>query len=60
MFLLRWLGRLAMLAAFLLAFWLLFPDIIRPAYQTLWSLFGAWVFAIVLVATLPLACRRRS
>lgn len=59
MFVLRWLGRLAMLVGILFIFWLLFPDIIRTAYEVLWSLFGPWVFALLLVAALPLGRRRR-
>lgn len=58
MFLLRFLGRLAMLAAFLFAFWLLFPDIVRPAYDLLWSLFGPLVFLVLAAAALPLGRRR--
>lgn len=55
-FLFRLLANTAILALVGLGLYFFMPDMMRAVGQTLWSMFGFWVFLIILPIVIP---RRR-
>lgn len=55
--LLKFIGRLALLAALFFGLYLVFPDLMGAAYQSLWNILGPLVILLLVAAALPL--RRR-